>query len=67
MIPTSVSRSRVIQALRKLSADARPEHLYGCEVWRDLDWTIDEDKVVFDVEGHESLAVRAVGGVRFAD
>jgi len=52
---------RVIQALRELPADSRPQHLYGCEVWRNLDWLNDEDKVVFDVDGHENLATSLVG------
>ncbi len=64
---------RTIQALRTLPAEARPEKLYGCEVWRDLDWTIDEDKVVFDVSAHENLALaldgvfdsQIVGGKRY--
>ncbi len=47
---------RTIQALRTLPEDARPESLYGCEVWRDLDWMIDEDKIAFDVSAHENLA-----------
>ena len=52
---------RVIQALRDLPAEARPRHLYGCEVWRNLDWLNDDDKVVFDVDGHENLAAALVG------
>jgi LmbE family N-acetylglucosaminyl deacetylase len=52
---------RVIQAIRSLSADARPENLYGCEVWRGLDWLNDDDKVVFDVSAHENLAMSLVG------
>lgn len=46
---------RVIEAIRNLPPDNRPKHLYGCEVWRDLDWMADADKVVFDVSAHESL------------
>ncbi len=53
---------RTIQALRALPEDARPESLYGCEVWRDLDWMIDEDKIAFDVSAHENLAA-ALNGV----
>ncbi len=53
---------RTIQALRTLPEDARPESLYGCEVWRDLDWMIDEDKIAFDVSAHENLAA-ALNGV----
>jgi LmbE family N-acetylglucosaminyl deacetylase len=52
---------RVIQAIRNLPADARPEKLYGCEVWRGLDWLNDNDKVVFDVSAHENLAMSLVG------
>ncbi len=64
---------RTIQALRSLPTEARPEKLYGCEVWRDLDWTMDDDKVVFDVSAHENLALaldgvfdsQIVGGKRY--
>jgi len=52
---------RVIRALRELPADLRPQHLYGCEVWRNLDWLNDKDKVVFDVSAHENLAASLVG------
>jgi LmbE family N-acetylglucosaminyl deacetylase len=52
---------RTVQALRELPEEARPEALYGCEVWRDLDWMIDEDKVAFDVQGHENLAAALLG------
>jgi hypothetical protein len=52
---------RVIRALRQLPCDSRPERLYGCEVWRDLDWLNDNDKVVFNVEAHENLAMSLVG------
>ncbi len=47
---------RTIQALRELPKECRPQKLYGCEVWRSLDWVPDEDKVVFDVAAHENLA-----------
>lgn len=52
---------RVIRALRELPRGSRPRHLYGCEVWRALDWLNDEDKVVFNVEAHECLAMALVG------
>jgi LmbE family N-acetylglucosaminyl deacetylase len=52
---------RVIQAIRSLPAGARPEKLYGCEVWRGLDWLNDDDKVLFDVSAHENLAMSLVG------
>ena len=47
---------RVIQVLRELPPEEHPQRVYGCEVWRDLDWMVDEDKVVFDVGAHENLA-----------
>ena len=52
---------RVIEALRSLPAAARPGRLYGCEVWRALDWLNDDDKMVFNVEGHENLETALVG------
>jgi len=52
---------RLIEALRDLPAGARPQHLYGCEVWRNLDWLNDDDKVIFNVDGHENLATSLVG------
>ncbi len=52
---------KLIEAIRGLPADARPKKLYGCEVWRDLDWMIDEDKVAFDCTGHENLQAALLG------
>ena len=52
----------VIQAIRELPPHNRPEAVHGCEVWRDLDWLPDTEKVVHDVSGHESLAAE-LGGV----
>ena len=52
---------RTIEAIRGLPGSSRPEALYGCEVWRDLDWMVDEHKVAFDVAAHENLAASLVG------
>ena len=52
---------KTLQAIRSLPAGLRPKKLYGCEVWRDLDWMIDEDKVVFDCTGHENLQASLLG------
>lgn len=52
---------RVIEALRGLPPEMHPEHLYGCEVWRDLDWLADKDKIVFDVSAHENLQAALMG------
>jgi LmbE family N-acetylglucosaminyl deacetylase len=38
-----------ITALRQLPADYIPAHIYGCEVWRGLDWLRDADKVALPV------------------
>jgi LmbE family N-acetylglucosaminyl deacetylase len=47
---------KTIKALRALPVEKRPRRLYGCEVWRGLDWLNDEDKTVLDVTGYDSLA-----------
>jgi len=52
---------RVIAACRRLEPEARPRRVIGGEVWRDLDWLNDDDKVVEDVQDRESLAVALLG------
>ncbi len=52
---------RTIDAIRELPPDQRPKKLYGCEVWRDLDWVVDSDKVVFQLDEHENIASALVG------
>ena len=52
---------RAISAIRALPVSARPKVVYGCEVWRALDWINDEDKIAFDVGSHENLAAALVG------
>lgn len=47
---------KVVRALRELPGDALPEKVYGCEVWRNLDWVNDEEKVAFDVSIHPNIA-----------
>ena len=51
-----------IQALRELPAAQRPGKVIGCEVWRNLDWLPDNEKVVMDVSAHENLAM-ALNGI----
>ena len=50
---------KLIQALRQIKYC--PEKLYGCEVWRNLDWVCDEEKVLFDVSAHPNLAASLLG------
>ncbi len=52
---------KVIAALRRLPPAGRPQKLYGCEVWRDLDWMLDEDKVPLDLTQHENLQAALLG------
>ena len=65
--------TKVIKALRKMDHKDRPKKVYGCEVWRNLDWVDDKEKVSFDVSGHPNLASalvevfdsQIVGGKRY--
>lgn len=52
---------RVIDAIRALPAAKRPGQVYGCEVWRSLDWVVDQDKVAFDVTGRKNLEQALLG------
>jgi LmbE family N-acetylglucosaminyl deacetylase len=52
---------KVIKAIRALPDDALPEKVYGCEVWRNLDWMNDEEKVAFDVSEHPNIAAAVLG------
>jgi LmbE family N-acetylglucosaminyl deacetylase len=60
--PTHIGVSmHAMRALRSLPMEDRPSRLYGCEVWRNLDWLLDEDKVVFRHERHENIAAALIG------
>jgi LmbE family N-acetylglucosaminyl deacetylase len=52
---------RAVDALRRLPAAARPKRVYGCEVWRALDWLMDEDKQCLPVSAYPSVAAALVG------
>ncbi|HEY0969325.1 MAG TPA: PIG-L family deacetylase [Opitutaceae bacterium] len=47
---------RCLEALRALPAEQRPRRVLGCEVWRDLDWVVDADKVALDAGRQPELA-----------
>ena len=53
--------SAAIHVMRELPSEKRPKRILGCEVWRDLDWMPDEDKVALDVSKRENLANALVG------
>ncbi|HYQ16866.1 MAG TPA: PIG-L family deacetylase, partial [Polyangiaceae bacterium] len=51
----------VVAACRRLPENLRPARLIGCEVWRDLDWLCDSDKVVMPVDERENLHAALLG------
>ncbi len=53
--------TKVIDALRKMRKEDRPKKVYGCEVWRNLDWMHDPDKTSFDVSEHQNLTAALLG------
>ncbi len=52
---------RVVEAARSLAPAERPQRLYGCEVWRGLDWLMDADKVMMDLSDQECLQAALLG------
>jgi LmbE family N-acetylglucosaminyl deacetylase len=59
---THVSASlRAIAALRALPQEDRPRKVYGCEVWRDLDWLLDDDKQMLPASARTNIAASLVG------
>jgi LmbE family N-acetylglucosaminyl deacetylase len=52
---------KAIAAIRSLPEASRPQKLYGCEVWRDLDWMLDDDKIAMDTSEHENLQAALLG------
>lgn len=64
---------RVIEAVRRMPRDARPEKIIALEVWRGLDWMCDTDKVCLDTGAYPQLATellqvhrsQVVGGKRY--
>jgi LmbE family N-acetylglucosaminyl deacetylase len=47
---------RAIEALRSLPDDKRPAQVYGCEIWRGLDWMLDSDKKILKLYDRENIA-----------
>jgi LmbE family N-acetylglucosaminyl deacetylase len=52
---------RAIAALRAVRDQTRPKKVYGCEVWRDLDWLPDEVKQVMPASARSNIAAALVG------
>jgi len=49
---------RCLTALRNLPAERRPARVLGVEVWRDLDWMVDADKVALNSGRRPELAAQ---------
>ena len=47
---------RCLEAIRRLPKADRPQKVYGCEVWRDLDWLVDSEKTPMPVSARPELA-----------
>jgi hypothetical protein len=43
-----------------MPADRRPTKVYGCEVWRDLDWMPDAQKMALPVSERENIGAALV-------
>jgi LmbE family N-acetylglucosaminyl deacetylase len=52
---------KVIEAIRTLPFDRHPKKLYGCEIWRDLGWMLDDAKVIFDCSVQQNLQEALLG------
>ncbi len=60
--PTHVAAAlRAIAALREMHGEFRPQKVYGCEVWRDLDWLPDEHKQALPVSARSNVAASLLG------
>jgi len=52
---------RSLDALRMLPRDVRPKKVYGCEVWRGLDWLFDDDKQALELPDRDNIAEALCG------
>ena len=51
---------RAIGVMRALRDEYRPKKVYGCEVWRGLDWMPDEDKQALPVSAQPNIGAALV-------
>ena len=49
--------ARCLEAIRALPLERRPAQVLGCEVWRDLDWVVDSQKIALDSGRRPELAM----------
>ena len=60
--PTHVAVTlRSIEAIRSVTTQIRPSKIFGCEVWRDLDWLPDEYKAALPTSSRPNLAASLIG------
>jgi len=52
--------TKVIRALRQMDKKDRPKQVIGCEVWRDLDWLSDKEKILMDASKHPNIVASLV-------
>lgn len=53
--------SMVVDAIMTMPEETRPRLLYGCEIFRSLDWLPERYKVTFDISDNRDLQLRLVG------
>jgi LmbE family N-acetylglucosaminyl deacetylase len=53
--------ARSLAAIRQLPKEQRPKKVYGCEVWRALDWMNDDEKLALDVDRFPNVAAAVLG------
>ncbi|MCL2522035.1 MAG: PIG-L family deacetylase [Erysipelotrichales bacterium] len=51
----------VIKAIREIPEAKRPKKIISLEVWRDLDWLSDEDKLIFNTGLYPNLSAALLG------
>ena len=47
---------RCLEAIRQMPKADRPRQIFGCEVWRDLDWLVDGEKTAMPISARPELA-----------
>ncbi|MDR2090333.1 MAG: PIG-L family deacetylase [Clostridiales bacterium] len=52
---------KAVKAIRSLPKKDRPLYFFGCEVWRNLDWLPDTEKVRFDLSAGENMQAALLG------
>jgi LmbE family N-acetylglucosaminyl deacetylase len=52
--------ARSIAALRAVASESMPKKVYGCEVWRALDWLNDDDKQILPVSARSNISAALV-------